>query len=125
MDRPVRASLALIALILITQPSKAADIGIASTFTDHRVACAPYRIDPYKVMGIAHKTLACGTKVEVTNVRNGKKVYAIVIDLGPCMTVYCQTKMAPRIRKRKFDLLPMVGKAVGSSGLAVVSVAAR
>ena len=102
-----------------------AEVGIASSFNDSHVACAPYRINPYKVMGIAHRTLPCGTKVEITNIRNGRKVNAQVVDLGPCTAAFCRTKMPARIRKRLFDILPMVEKAIGSNGLVLVSVVVR
>jgi hypothetical protein len=49
----------------------------------------------------------------------------VVVDLGPCTTVFCRTKMPARIRKRLFDLLPMVAKAIGSDGLTTVKVAGR
>ena len=114
-----------LAFILLAAQAGAAEVGIASTFYDRHVACAPFRINPYKVMGIAHKTLPCGTTVEVTNVRNGRTASAVVVDLGPCTTVFCQTRLPARIRKRRFDLLPLVAKAVGSSGLALVRVTAR
>lgn len=117
--------LVVLCVLIFASQVQAAEVGIASTFFDSRIACPPYRINPYKVMGIAHKTLPCGTAVEVTNVRNGKKAHAVVVDLGPCTTVYCKTKMPARIRKRLFDLLPMVAKAIGSDGLTTVRVAGR
>ena len=114
-----------LAIILLATQAGAAEVGIASTFFDRIVACPPYHINPYKIMGIAHKTLPCGTKVEITNIRNGKKASAQVVDLGPCTTVFCRTRMPARIRKRSFDLLPMVERAIGSDGLALVKVVAQ
>ena len=114
-----------LAIILLATQAGAAEVGIASTFYDRHVACAPFRINPYKVMGIAHKTLPCGTAVEVTNMRNGKTARAVVVDLGPCTTVFCRTRLPARIRKRRFDLLPMVERAIGSDGLALVRVTTR
>lgn len=115
----------VLAFCLLVSQANAAEIGVASTFYDRHVACAPYRINPYKVMGIAHKTLPCGTAVEVTNLYNNRKANATVVDLGPCTTVFCRTQMPARIRKRLFDLLPMVEKAIGSNGLAIVRVVVR
>lgn len=108
--------------VLLALPAEAAEIGIASTFYDKRVACPPYRINPYKVIGIAHKTLACGTRVEISNHSNGRKTVATVLDRGPCSTAHCQKTAPVRIKKRKFDLLPLVARSIGSSGLVMVSL---
>ncbi len=107
---------------MLALPAEAAEIGIASTFYDKRVACAPYRINPYKTIGIAHKTLACGTLVEITNPLNGRKTNARVLDRGPCTTAGCQRTAPLRVKKRKFDLLPLVASSIGSNGLATVSL---
>ena len=114
----------LIAIIYLAGQSEvhAQEVGVASTFSDRIVACPPKRINPHTVMGIAHRTLPCGTRVEVTNLYNGRKVVAMVVDLGPCTTWYCQHRMPKRIRLRKFDLLPPVARAIRSSGLVKVSV---
>lgn len=111
--------------ILLALPAEAAEIGIASTFYDRHIACPPKRIDPYKAWGIAHKTLPCGTIVELENIRTHKKVLTVVLDIGPCTSVECQagrTAAYKRAKKRKFDLLPRVAKAVGSNGLVNVSL---
>lgn len=109
---PRRHTILVVGLLIATaSPAMSADM--ASTFDDRRVACAPFRINPYAVMGIAHRTLPCGTRVELTNVATGRAVKATVVDLGPCSSGKCPL----RVRLRKWDLLPPVARALGSGGL--------
>jgi rare lipoprotein A len=58
----------------------------------------------------AHRTLPFGTKVRVTNKRNGKSVIVRINDRGPF------------IRGRVIDLTPAGAKALGFSGLAPVTL---
>lgn len=58
----------------------------------------------------AHKTLPFGTRVRVTNMRNGRSVVVVVVDRGPF------------IRGRIIDLTPAGARALGFSGLAPVKV---
>jgi hypothetical protein len=104
-----------------------AEIGIASTFYDREIACSTKRINPYKTWGIAHKTLPCGTMVEIENLKTHKKIIVPIMDVGPCTSGQCQagqTAAYRRARKRKFDLLPMVAKAIGSDGLITIGLRA-
>ena len=112
------------ALCLLALPANSAEVGIASTFFDRTVACPPYRINPYKVLGAAHKTLPCGTLVEVTNRLNGRKIVVPIVDRGPCTTAHCIKYMPRRIRLRIFDMLPLVASKLGSTGLTPVSLVA-
>jgi hypothetical protein len=48
--------------------------------------CLNRPVDP-TTFGVAHRTLPCGTKVMVVNIRNGKSVVATVIDRGPYWVV--------------------------------------
>jgi rare lipoprotein A len=59
----------------------------------------------------AHRTLPFGTKVRVTNKRNGKSVVVRINDRGPF------------IRGRVIDLTPAGARAIGFSGLAPVQLA--
>ncbi len=59
----------------------------------------------------AHRTLPFGTKVRVTNKRNGKSVTVRINDRGPF------------IRGRVIDLTPAGARALGFSGLAPVMLA--
>ena len=58
----------------------------------------------------AHRTLPFGTRVEVVNQRNGKKVIVRITDRGPF------------IRGRIIDLTPAGARAIGISGLTTVKL---
>jgi rare lipoprotein A len=62
-------------------------------------------------MTAAHKTLAFGSKVKVTNKQNGKSVVVTIIDRGPFVAGRC------------IDLTQAAAASLGFSGLAPVSVA--
>ena len=62
-------------------------------------------------MTAAHRTLPFGTKVRVTNKRNGRSVVVRINDRGPF------------VRGRVIDLTPAGARALGFSGLAPVHVA--
>jgi peptidoglycan lytic transglycosylase len=58
----------------------------------------------------AHRTLPFGTRVRVTNNRNGRSVVVRINDRGPF------------VRGRVIDLTPAAAQALGFSGLASVTV---
>jgi len=58
----------------------------------------------------AHRTLPFGTKVKVTNKRNGRSVTVRINDRGPF------------VRGRIIDLTPAAARVLGFSGLAPVEV---
>jgi rare lipoprotein A len=58
----------------------------------------------------AHKSLPFGTRVRVTNKRNGRSVVVTITDRGPF------------VRGRIIDLTPAGARALGVSGLAHVDV---
>jgi rare lipoprotein A len=58
----------------------------------------------------AHKTLPFGTRVAVTNRRNGRSVVVRINDRGPF------------VRGRVIDLTPAAARAIGFSGLTLVSL---
>ena len=58
----------------------------------------------------AHRTLPFGTRVRVTNKRNGKSVTVRINDRGPF------------VRGRIIDLTPAAARSLGFSGLAPVTV---
>ena len=62
-------------------------------------------------MTAAHKTLPFGTRVRVTNKRNGRSVVVRINDRGPF------------IRGRVIDLTTNAARAIGFSGLAPVTLA--
>ncbi len=62
-------------------------------------------------MTAAHKTLPFGTRVRVTNKKNGRTVTVRINDRGPF------------IRGRVIDLSPAAARALGFAGLAPVTLA--
>lgn len=56
-------------------------------------------------MTTAHKTLPCGTKVRLTNVKNGKSVVVTVMDRGPF------------VKGREWDVNSTVADQLGMGGL--------
>ena len=63
-----------------------------------------------RALTAAHKTLPFGTRVRVTNRRNGRSVVVRINDRGPF------------VRGRVIDLTPAGAHALGFSGLAPVTV---
>ena len=91
--------------------SAEAEEGIASQYgreSGHRVACGGELNEGG--LTAAHKTLPCGTRVRVTNKRNGQSVKVTITDRGPF------------VRGRVIDLTPAAAKAIGMNGTASVSV---
>lgn len=62
-------------------------------------------------MTAAHKTLPFGTRVRVTNKRNGRSVVVRINDRGPF------------VRGRIIDMSPAGARAIGFSGITQVSLA--
>ena len=60
----------------------------------------------------AHRSLPFGTKVRVTNQKNGRSVVVTINDRGPF------------VRGRVIDVTPAAARALGFSGLAPVSLEA-
>jgi rare lipoprotein A len=86
--------------------------GMASFYWQpQRIACGGGRFNP-EAMTAAHKTLPCGSRVMVTNKRNGKSVIVTINDRGPY------------VAGRIIDLSKAAASAIGmvSSGTAPVSL---
>lgn len=62
------------------------------------------------ILTAAHKTLQLGTRVEVTNLRNHRRVVVRIVDRGPF------------VRGRVIDLTPAAARAIRMGGLAPVSL---
>jgi rare lipoprotein A len=96
--------------LLFAAPAANAQSGVASVYahtggrtaSGERVASGAYTA--------AHRTLPFGTRVRVTNRRNGRSVVVRINDRGPF------------VRGRIIDLSPAAAKALGISGLAHVNV---
>ena len=79
-----------------------AQTGIASVYSGERTANGEYaRASGFTA---AHKTLPFGTRVRVTNTRNGRSVVVRINDRGPF------------VRGRIIDLTPAGARAIGSAG---------
>jgi rare lipoprotein A len=87
--------------------------GIASVYAyKKRSRSASGEVLNFKSLVAAHRTLRFGTKVRVTNRRNGKSVVVRIIDRGPF------------IRGRVIDLSPAAAREIGLGwGLAPVTLA--
>ncbi len=109
MGTLVFAASTLFSAIAISSPVLAnGQTGIASVYSNEPTANGEYAY-PNRFTA-AHKTLPFGTFVEVTNLKNGKSVIVRINDRGPF------------IAGRIIDLTPAGAKAIGSTGLAPVSV---
>ena len=87
-----------------------AESGIASVYAYRGGKTANgERAEPSRLTA-AHKTLPFGTRVRVTNRKNGKSVVVRINDRGPF------------IRGRIIDLTPAGARQLGFSGLAPVTV---
>jgi rare lipoprotein A len=87
--------------------------GIASVYAyKKRSRSASGEILNFKSLVAAHRTFSFGTKVKVTNRRNGKSVIVRIIDRGPY------------IRGRVIDLSPAAAREIGLGwGIAPVTLA--
>jgi rare lipoprotein A len=88
-----------------------AEQGMASRYgrdSGKRVACGGQLEE--SAFTAAHKTLPCGTRVRVTNTRNGESVVVTINDRGPFS------------RGRVIDLTPAAARAIRMDDLASVSV---
>jgi rare lipoprotein A len=85
--------------------------GIASVYSTESGSgtASGQRLNPHALTA-AHRSLPFGTKVKVTNKRNGKSVVVSINDRGPF------------VRGRVIDLTPAAAKAIGMSGLAPVEL---
>jgi peptidoglycan lytic transglycosylase len=82
--------------------------GIASVYSGEQTANGEYA--HASAFTAAHRTLPFGTMVKVTNTRTDRSVIVRINDRGPY------------IRGRVIDLTPAGARAIGSSGLAQVSL---
>lgn len=88
-----------------------AESGIASHYSLAGNRTASGEIANPRGLTAAHKRLPFGTKVEVTNQRNGRSVVVRINDRGPF------------VRGRVIDVTPAAARQLGFSGLAPVKLA--
>ena len=105
------ASAFILSLSFSNISANAAGSGIASIYNyAGKKTANGERANP-RGLTAAHKTLPFGTKVRVTNKRNGKSVVVRINDRGPF------------IRGRVIDVTPAGASVLGFSGLTQVSLA--
>jgi rare lipoprotein A len=103
------------ALMMVATASLAAErrheAGIASVYSTESGSgtASGQRLNP-NALTAAHKSLPFGTKVRVTNHKNGKTIVVTINDRGPF------------VRGRVIDLTPAGARALGFSGLTNVTV---
>ena len=113
---PISVRAVAIAALSFTFTAAMADTGktqtgIASVYAYHGSKTASGERANRHGLTAAHRTLPFGTRVKVTNKRNGKSVVVRINDRGPF------------IKGRIIDLTPQGASALSFSGLAPVSVA--
>jgi len=88
-----------------------AESGVASVYsTQHGSKTASGQRMSDGTLTAAHRTLPFGTKVHVTNKKNGRTVVVTINDRGPF------------VRGRVIDLTPAGARALGFSGLTQVTL---
>jgi rare lipoprotein A len=113
MIPPVALAIASIQIIQgpLTSALAEEQSGIASVYSTEsgtRTASGE-RLNP-KALTAAHRSLPFGTRVRVTNKRNGRSVVVTVNDRGPV------------VRGRVIDVTPAAAQLLGLSGLTQVTV---
>ena len=101
-------SLFISAITILSSISAKAQSGIASIYSNEKTANGEYAHAGR--LTAAHRTLPFGTRVLVTNVSSGRSVVVRINDRGPY------------IAGRIIDLTPAGARAIGSNGLARVSL---
>jgi rare lipoprotein A len=89
-----------------------AQVGHASWYGEEfasRLTASGERFDPQKLTG-AHRTLPLGSKVRVTNLRNGRSVLVTITDRGPFRS------------RREIDLSYSAARLLGMVRLGVIDV---
>ena len=102
------ASLFISSITVLSTISAKAQSGIASVYNNEKPANGEYAHADR--LTAAHRTLPFGTRVLVTNLSSGRSVVVRINDRGPF------------IAGRIIDLTPAGARAIGSNGLARVSL---
>jgi rare lipoprotein A len=103
---------AAITLVAMTAPGLAETVGVASYYGKElsgRRTANGERFNPYG-MTAAHRSYAFGTKLRVTNLRNGRAVVVRISDRGPF------------VRGRVLDLSLGAAKSIGMIGTGTAKV---
>ena len=106
----MRLTLILAAFLAgLSSAQAAVSTGMASYYWQPQAVACGGRFNP-NALTAAHKTLPCGTKVRVTNKRNGKSVVVTINDRGPY------------IKGRIIDLSKRAAQQIQMTGSGVVPV---
>lgn len=97
-------------MLLAFTPAANAQSGIASVYAYNGGRTADGERFTPGALTAAHRSLPFGTRVRVTNRRNGRSVVVRINDRGPF------------VRGRVIDLSPAAARAIGMSGLAPVEI---
>src|SRR3954469_19496433 len=98
------------AIFMFASSAALAQSGMASVYAySGEKTASGERANPHGLTA-AHRTLPFGTKVRVTNKRNGKSVVVRINDRGPF------------VRGRVIDVTPAAARALGFSGLTQVAL---
>src|SRR5262245_23059828 len=93
------------------RPSTADQAGLASVYShESGSGTASGQKLNREALTAAHRTLPFGSKVKVTNKRNGRSVIVTINDRGPF------------VRGRVIDVTPAAARALGFSGLTQVTI---
>jgi rare lipoprotein A len=96
------------------RPSTADQAGLASVYShESGSGTASGQKLNREALTAAHRTLPFGSKVKVTNKRNGRSVVVTINDRGPF------------VRGRVIDVTPAAAQALGFSGIAQVTLNAE
>jgi len=108
---PTLLAVTLLTLTSLYTADAFAQKGLASVYSTEsgNKTASGARINPGGLTA-AHRSLPFGTRVRVTNQRNGRSVVVTINDRGPF------------VRGRIIDLTPAGARALGFSGLAPVTV---
>ena len=110
MDASLGAAICGAAMLLACSSAAMAESGIASVYAySGGKTASGERANPGGLTA-AHRTLAFGTHVRVTNRRNGRNVTVRINDRGPF------------VRGRVIDITPAAARALDFSGLAPVKL---
>jgi rare lipoprotein A len=104
------AAICGVAIILACTSAAMAESGIASIYAYSGEKTANGEFANPGGLTAAHRTLAFGTQVRVTNQRNGRSIIVRINDRGPF------------VRGRVIDLTPAGARALDFSGLAPVKL---
>lgn len=99
-------------LLCCSYVASQAQSGIASVYAYSGAKTASGEHANPRALTAAHRSLPFGTKVKVTNKRNGRSVVVRINDRGPFT------------RGRIIDVTPAAAHALGFSGLAPVTISA-